>query len=68
MFKYWTALYLSTFITKFTQHQIEHGVLDNEFNSKISASAFFAYCMYIIFYPRVFNVKVAYSKLDVHVH
>lgn len=59
MFKYWTALYLSTFITKFTQHQIEHGVLDNEFNSKISTSAFFAYCMYIIFFPGVFNVKVS---------
>lgn len=67
MFKYWTALYLSTFITKFTQHRIEHGVLDNEFNSKISTSGvFFAYCMYVIF-PQSFQCQI-FSKPDVHVH
>lgn len=47
MFIYWPALYLSTLITKFTQHQIEHGVLQKAFNGKISPCATFAYCIYI---------------------
>lgn len=55
MFKYWTALYLSTLITKFTQDQIEHGVLDNAFN--YPACPFFAYCMYIIFFISEFSMS-----------